>query len=231
MTDMARRLDEAGEAAPDAGEIRMHLAPFGYLGAVRDGAGVHVGALFGGRGAGASPVEGALRAFARLHPGAATLLPQDLRAAGASAAGPMPQPPTARECLAIINCSVHGRQIDYFLCPKCAAVQPTAATDDARDAARYRWLRDHSSGCDLGDAFDKTARVRIGRELFYAQTLDDALDKLRALDNTPDRPLCGYCHGFGTVPHYTYALQLDNGVTPGQTVMRTCPTCKGTGRG
>ena len=148
-----------------------------------------------------------------------------------SAAGPMPQPPTARECLAIINCSVHGRQIDYFLCPKCAAVQPTAATDDARDAARYRWLRDHSSGCDLGDAFDKTARVRIGRELFYAQTLDDALDKLRALDNTPDRPLCGYCHGFGTVPHYTYALQLDNGVTPGQTVMRTCPTCKGTGRG
>lgn len=93
-----RRLDEAGDAAPDAGEIRMHLAPFGYLGAVRDGAGVHVGALFAGRGAGASPVEGALRAFARLHPGAAALLPQDLRAAGASAAGPMPwRPPVVAD--------------------------------------------------------------------------------------------------------------------------------------
>ena len=152
-----------------------------------------------------------------------------------AALGAADQPTDCPHCgLSIERCNAARLRGAIACCPDCnhrAAAQPTAAADDARDAARYRWLRDHSSGCDLGDAGGKTARVRIGRELFYAQTLDDALDKLRALDNTPDRPLCGYCHGFGTVPHYTYALQLDNGVTPGQTVMRTCPTCKGTGRG
>lgn len=48
--------------------------------------------------------------------------------------------------------------------------------------------------------------------------------------SVPPATLCPTCRGYRTVLHYTYSLQLDNGVTPARAVERTCPTCHGTGR-